>query len=196
MSLDSSELFVAGRGAMYRCPLGTAQPAAPDAVLDPECLHLGYFSTDGLEMPHDDSTNDIFGWQGSTLLRTIITESKVSASFTPLQTRGSVLETYYPGSEVTEVGSEHFELRVRPRIALPYTWIFDIFDGTRHIRYWFPRAEVTERGSLMFLNSEPIGYPMTVTFYPVPDPTDPTQQVIFVEMTTELAFAEGVVVTS
>lgn len=162
----ASEVLVAGTGGLYRAPLGTAKPADSTIALDPAFEGLGFFSSDGVPISFNDSVDNIIAWQGAVVVRSTITETLTTIAFTPIQTRGSVLETFHPGSVVTEPTTGNFEIAVKPRVATPQTWVFDAIDGTKHIRYYIPNGEVTERGEIMHANGEPIGYPMTITFYP------------------------------
>ncbi len=168
MSLNAAEVRVAGTGALYKAPLGTAEPATSIVALAADYENLGYMSSDGLGMSFEDSVNNTFAWQNAALVRTSRTETLTKLTFTPIQTRGSVLEAFHSGSQITEPISESGEYRmpIAPAIADPSTWVFDAIDGGIHMRYWIPNGEVTERGELMHVNGEPIGYPMTMTFYP------------------------------
>lgn len=162
----ASEVLVAGTGGLYRAPLGTAKPATSVIALDPDFEGLGYFKSDGVSIGFSDSVDNIIAWQGAVVVRSTVTETLTTVSFTPIQTRGSVLETFHPGSIVSDVGGGEFEMAVKPRVATPQTLVFDAVDGTKHLRYYIPNAEMTERGDQMHVNGEPIGYPMTWTFYP------------------------------
>ncbi len=188
MTLNAAEVRVAGTGALYKAPLGEAEPANSTAVLAANFEHLGYVSSDGVEMSFEDSVNNTFAWQNSALVRTSRTETLTKMTFTFLQTRGSVLEAFHSGSEITEPATGEYRLPIAPAVADPSTWIFDAIDGGIHMRYYIPNGEITERGSLMHVNGEPIGYPMTMTFYP-----DSSGNLAYL-LSNDAAMAEGVTI--
>lgn len=166
MALVASEVLVAGTGALYKGPLGTAEPATSVATVDPAFEHLGYFSADGVPISFEDSTDNTVAWQNAQVVRSTRTETLTKLTFTPIQTRGSVLEAFHAGSTMTEPTTGNFRLPVAPAVADPSTWVFDAVDGPKHLRYYIPNGEITERGEIMHANGTPIGYPMTMTFYP------------------------------
>lgn len=167
MALDATQVRVAGTGGLYKGPLGQAEPADSVVALDAAFLNLGYFSADGAVMGFSDTVNNTFAWQSAALVRTSRTETLTTLAFNPIQSRGSVLEAFHSGSQITEItpGSE-YRMPIAPAIADPASWVFDAIDGGLHYRYYIPNGEITERGDVMHLNGEPIGYPMTMTFYP------------------------------
>lgn len=188
MSLTASEVLVAGTGGLYKAPLATAQPADSSVALNAAYENLGYFTSDGVAISFEDSVNNTFAWQGSALVRSSRTETVTKLTFNPIQTRGSVLETFHSGSEVTLASAGNWEIQIKPATSDRATWVFDAIDGTKHQRWWIPNGEITERGDIMHQNGEPIGYPMTMTFYP-----DSTGVLAYL-MSDDSAFAQGVVI--
>lgn len=169
MSLSAPEVIVAGTGALYKAPFGTTAPATSDAALDAAYEHLGYFHSDGVPINFADSVDNIVPWQGASVVRSTRTETVATLTFQPIQTRGSVVEAFMLGSTLTEPSTDEFEMEVKPPVADPSAWVFDAFDGTKKLRWVINNGEVTERGEMMHKNGDPIGYPMTVTFYPDTD---------------------------
>lgn len=168
MAQVAAEVLVAGKGGLYKAPLGQAEPTGADSTLDAAYLNLGYFSSDGVPISFEDNTTNIVAWQGSVVVRSARTESLARIQFTPIQTRGSVVETFFAGSEMAAHPTEsgQFRMPIKPLEADPSTWVFDAIDGTKHLRWWIPNGEVTERGDVMNVSGEAIGWPLTVTFYP------------------------------
>lgn len=166
MSTVASEVLVAGTGALYKGPFGTAAPADSQAVLDAGFENLGYFSSDGVPINFADSVDNIVPWQNAQVVRSTRTETLTTLAFMPIQTRGSVLEAFHAGSVMTEPTPGEFLMDIVPAVADPSTWLFDAFDGTKKMRWYIPNAEITERGEIMHANGSPIGYPMTITMYP------------------------------
>ncbi len=166
MTTVASEVLVAGTGALYKAPLGTTAPATHAAALDAAFENLGYFTSDGVPINFADSVDNIVAWQSAQVVRATRTETLTTLSFTPIQTRGSVLEAFHAGSVLTEPSADEYLMNIVPAVADPSAWIFDAFDGTKRMRWSIPNGEITERGEIMHANGSPIGYPMTITFYP------------------------------
>lgn len=162
---EALNVKVFGDGNLYRAPLGTAKPANTQATLDAAYESLGFFNADGVVMSFSDNVQKHYGWQRSQLVRTARTETDTMVAFTPLETNRTVLETFHNGSTVAVNGSE-WEMAIKAPTSVRYSWVFDAFDGTDHKRYYIPIGEITERGDLMYKNGDPVGYPMTMSFYP------------------------------
>lgn len=169
-NLLAEEVRVGITGAVYKAPAGTAKPADSTAVLAADYIGMGYVSEDGVTENHDDSTSQIVAWQGAVVVRSVRTDSTSTMAFQLIQTRGSVLEAFHPGSNMTEPTAGNFELEVKPPGADPAVWLFDVVDGDKHIRIWCGNSELTERGEVVYSNGgDPIGYSFTVTCYPDDD---------------------------
>lgn len=166
MALDAPQVRVGITGQLYKAALGSPEPTTSTSVLDSAYVGLGYFNDEGTTESWSDSVDNIVAWQGATVVRSSVTESVGTLSFTPIQTNAAVLQAFHRGSTITEPTAGNFRMEVKPIEADPSTWVFDAIDGSKHIRIWVPNASVTERGDVVYANGEPIGYPMTITFYP------------------------------
>lgn len=126
----------------------------------------GYANEDGLTENHDDSVDTVVAWQGAVVVRSIRTESVMTMEFTLLQTRGSVLELFHPGSHVEANGDGEYVMHVKPPTAERREFVFDMVDGDTLTRYYIGAGELTERGEVPHSNGDPTQYPMTITCYP------------------------------
>lgn len=161
----SSEVRVGLTGQLFRAPAGTPAPATATEVLDADFVGLGYFTEDGVTAAFDDSVEHIYPWQGNSPVRSVRTQVLHTIQFTPIQTRGNVLEAYHPGSVMTEPSPGQFRMEIKPLVPDRVTWVFDVLDGDIHMRFYYGAGEITQRGEIMFVKGEPIGYPMTMTAY-------------------------------
>lgn len=169
-NLLAEEVRVGITGAVYKAPASTAKPATSVAVLAADYTGMGYVNEDGLTENHEDSTSQIVAWQGAVVVRSVRTDSTATIAFTLIQTRGSVLEAFHPGSQMTEPTAGNFELEVKPPEVDRGVWLFDVVDGDKHIRIYCGDAEVTERGEVVYSNGgDAISYPFTLTCYPDAD---------------------------
>ncbi|WP_171110636.1 MULTISPECIES: phage tail protein [unclassified Streptomyces] len=168
MALVADEVRVAISGELLSAPRGTAAPTNASDPLDPAFKGHGYVSEDGVTENWDDSTDNIVAWQNAVTVRAARTESTLTLACTLIQTRGSNLEFFYPGSQVEANGGE-WKIDVKPPTSDPRAFVLNVLDGTDLIRIYVGNAELTERGEVMYQNGEPIGYPVTVTAYPDDD---------------------------
>ncbi|MET9953506.1 hypothetical protein ABZ135_18415 [Streptomyces sp. NPDC006339] len=165
MSLDASEVRVAITGELLSAPLGTTAPTNASSALPAAWLGHGYVSDDGVTENWDDSVDNIVAWQNATTVRAARTESTLTLACTLIQTRGSNLELFYPGSQVVSSGAE-WKIDVKPPTSDRRSFVLDVIDGNELIRIYLPNAELTERGEVPYQSGEAVGYPVTITAYP------------------------------
>lgn len=162
---DAAAVRVALTGAVLTAPLGSTVPVNPTSAWDAAFVELGYVSEDGVTESYSDDTNEIKAWQRGATVRTVITGSTATFHFTAIETNREVLSRYHKGSAITD-GTGFSSIAVVGAAPDLRAWGFDVIDGADHIRLVLARAEVTERGDIVYNNSDPIGYEMTVTAYP------------------------------
>jgi hypothetical protein len=169
MTLLASEVRVAITGEMFSAPAGTALPDDVTTPLTEDFIGHGYVDEDGIVESWDDSVQNITAWQNATVVRAARESSVGTFKLVLIQTRGSNLELYYPGSVVEANGAGEWKLDVLPANADPRVFVFNVVDGDKIERIVLGNAEVTERGDVVRKNGEPIGYEITVTLYPDDD---------------------------
>lgn len=167
MALNAGAVRVGITGELYSAPLGTARPADSTEALNASYVGLGYVSEDGVTEAPDDSVERIVAWQGATVVRSVHNESSVTIQCVLIETKGAVLELYHKGSEVEIVSAGEWKLDVVPPTEDRRQFVLDVIDGTKHVRFDIGDGEVTERGEIVYANSEEIGYDVTITCYPV-----------------------------
>lgn len=166
MALDATKARVGVTGAIYAAPLGSTAPTDATTALAAAYLDVGYIGEDGIEESWDDSVQRFVAWQNATVIRTSVTDSVGTLAFTMLETKKTTLELFYRGSTVTNPSGSIYKMSVKPIVAAPKAWVFDSIDGAKLIRTYIGNGEITERGSIMWSNSEMVAYPVTLTFYP------------------------------
>ncbi|MEU2180114.1 hypothetical protein [Streptomyces thermolilacinus] len=165
MALVAEEVRVAITGELFSAPRGTAAPTNAASPLDPAYTGHGYVSEDGVTENWDDSVDNIVAWQGATTVRAARTESTLTIACTLIQTRGSNLELFYPGSSVEANGAE-WKLDVKPATSDPRVFVLNVVDGSNLIRIHIGNGELTERGEIPYQAGEAIAYPVTITAFP------------------------------
>lgn len=166
MSLNAAAVRIGITGELYAAAVGTAAPTSSTSSLDAGYVGMGYVSEDGVVETYDDTVEDIVAWQNATVVRSVTTESKATLQLTLIETKGAVLELYHKGSTVEAVGAGEWKIDVKAPGADERAFVLDVIDGSKHIRFYVPRGEVSERGEITYANGEPIGYQITITCYP------------------------------
>lgn len=169
MALVASEVRVAITGEMFSAPAGTTQPTNSSTALSASFIGHGYVGEDGVTESWDDSVENIVAWQNATVVRAARTSSVATFGLKLIQTRGSNLELFYPGSTVEDNGANEWKIAVLPANADPRVFVFNVVDGQKVERIVIGNGEVTERGDVVRKNGEPIGYEVTITAYPDDD---------------------------
>jgi hypothetical protein len=163
MAADSTNVDVAVTGAVSYAPVATTPPTDAETPLAVAFLDTGYISDDGVSEAIDTSTSNLVAWQGSAVVRTVVTESSISVTFTMIETNENSVGLFYAAQVDGSDGSVEIDpskLGGRRRLVLDYV------DGDKFVRLFLPQAEVTERGEVTYASGEAVGYQVTVTGYP------------------------------
>lgn len=167
MSLNSAAVRIGITGELYADADGTADaPTDSTGTLDTDFIGLGYVSEDGVTETYDDTVEDITAWQNATVVRSTTTASKATLQMTLIETKGKVLELFHKGSTVEVVDTGEWKIDVKAPDTDRRSFVVDVIDGTKHVRFYVPDGEVTERGEITYANGEPVGYNITITCYP------------------------------
>lgn len=166
MPLTASEVRVGITGQLYTAPLGSTAPTDATTALVAAFVGLGYVSEDGVTEAHDDSVENITAWQNAVVVRSAVSSSASTLACMLIQSNVNVLTRFHRGSAMTEVAAGNYRLDVKPIVADPRMWVFDVVDGTKLERILVGLGEITERGELQYANGQPLGYPIKITAYP------------------------------
>jgi hypothetical protein len=168
MSLAADEVRVGITGELFSAPTGSTAPTDSSTALDAAFLGHGYVSDDGVTETWDDSVDTIVAWQNATTVRASRTESTMTLACTLLQTRGSNLELFYPGSSV-EANGDEYKIEVKPPTSDRRAFVLNVIDGDDVIRIYVGNGELTDRGDVPYKNGDAVMYPVTITAFPDAD---------------------------
>lgn len=166
MALLSAAVRVGITGEMYSAPTATAAPTTSVSSLNAAFVGLGYVSEDGVTEAYNDTVENIISWQGATVVRANTTESTATLQLRLIETKGETLELYHKGSTVDVVSAAQWKIDVKTPQPDVRSFVLDVLDGTKHLRIYVARGEVTERGEIVYANGEAIGFEITITCYP------------------------------
>jgi hypothetical protein len=164
MATDASKVDVAVTGVVAFAPVGSEAPTDADGQLGVAWRDVGYISEDGVTEAPTRSVETIVAWQNADVVRSVVTESSMTISFTMIETNENSVELFY-GAAVGVDGSVEINPGQTSRIAL----VVDYVDGDKAVRLYIPEAEVTELGEVTLASGSPVGYNVTVTGYPSAD---------------------------
>ena len=158
---DAANARVAVAGAWYTAPSSATGPTSAESALPAEFVNVGYLSEDGTSRATDRSSENLRGWPGNALLRSVVTESTLTYTFTLVETTRTTIELA-TGAEIGDDGTYDVDPAATGGRR---QFVFDIIDGDKIERRWLPDAEVTEVGETNFGGTDLIAYEITVTAY-------------------------------
>lgn len=165
MSLLATAVRVAISGELYVAPTTTAAPTTSVSSLNAAFVGLGYVSEDGVTEAYDDTVEEIVAWQGARVVRAVTTSSKATLQCTLIETKGETLKLYHKGSSVAVVSAGQWKVDVVGATPDPRSFVFDVLDGSKHVRLYVANGEVTERGEIKYASGDAIAYDITITCY-------------------------------
>ena len=162
--LNASRLLQAGsdEDAVFIGPVGTQMPTAMK-TFDPAFKHIGWLGEDGFKATPNDSAEDFKGHQGGRVIKTEITESKTSVSFTALETSLQTLGFQFDikksqkGSGFTTHTMS--SARTVKNVALVFYWEA----GGHQYQLACPTVQITERSEITIGRKEVTAYAITAT---------------------------------
>lgn len=167
MALSSDNVRVAVTGKVYVGPTTADAPTSSASVLDTDFVELGYIGESGVTESRSRSTSDIKAWQNGDVVRTVVSEGKITYKFVLIETTKTGMETFY-GATTAGATPTDGRLDVVPTATGGRkSFLFDIEDGAEDLRAYVKQGEVTEVGDVVYQSGQPIGREVTVTAYPV-----------------------------
>lgn len=163
MALNSANVRVAVTGEVSVGPIASAAPTGTASALT-GFTGLGYVSEDGVTETRDRSSDTIKAWQNNDTVRTVVTESSLTYSFTLLETNKATVELFY-GTAVTSTATEGNLTIIPSSTGGRKSFVIDVVDGAELIRTYIPSGEITEVGDRVYSGGEAIGYEVTITAY-------------------------------
>lgn len=166
MALDASNAAVAVSGEVFVGDLDSAVPTGVD--FDPIAagyVGLGYLSEDGFEITPETSSENLVGWQNAAVLRTIITEASITATFTMVEIKEETVETYWGTTVDPVTGSYDIDPGAT---GGKKKWLFQVIDGDEAELGCYV-GEISGREAITNQSGQLVGMGVTVTFTPHTD---------------------------
>lgn len=158
---DPTELVVASNGQWSVAPVGTPLPVSPVAALNAAFVGLGYLTEDGATLTVTPEVSDFGAWQSRDPIRREMTAREVQIAGALQQWNEDTVPFAFGGGAITSpsAGIYRFDL---PEGALDErAVVLDAVDGANHLRWVFPRGNVTEAVESQFQRSATALLPIT-----------------------------------
>lgn len=154
--------------------VATHNPTTPGTITAPTnassalaggFLQVGAISSDGLTEATSQDRTDVFIWQGNALARRIPGQFAKTFTFAAAETSLVNLGIQFPGSTITAT-TEGASVAEKPPSTDIRAWVLHGMDGaTRAQRVYLPKAEVTERGDVVWSSENITVYEWTLSAY-------------------------------
>ena len=140
-SPNSGQVRVAGTGAIWRAPAGTATPTDSTTAWNAAFQNLGY-CTEGFTTTPNYKATQIRGWQSLSVLRNITTEFDFKFGFELLQTNIATLALAWGGATITAGTAGAYTLALPADPATEFVFGIDWSDGATNQRIVISRASL------------------------------------------------------
>jgi hypothetical protein len=161
MALDADNVVVAITGAVYAAPLGTTAPTDYATALNAAFKDLGYLGEDGVSITPNEASKKLKAWQNGQTVKTIRKGEDITVAFELIELRSEDAQKAYWGEGAT-VASGGLTVTVTDLSgSTPIMLVVEAHDGDVGTRYFFPKATLSERGTISLLSDNYQAMPVT-----------------------------------
>lgn len=156
--IKSTEIRVAGKGAIWKAPVGTVLPTDESTAWGTGFVNLG-FADDGFHVKQDYKTTELAAWQSLDPVRILVDALARTVSFTSLQSNADTVGMAWGGAAIVPSTGGKYTLNlpdpsVVPEFALGLDWT----DGATTQRLAIPRAALVTLPQLDYTRKDAVKY--------------------------------------
>jgi hypothetical protein len=162
---DNVRVYGSLNDAIWVAPLGTLLPTTLELDLPDPWVPLGWLGTDGIPLSLSTDVERFKGHQGGATIRTKVTGTEKSVSFTALEETPVVVKMYHDAGDPVVTGTGETAVA---RVDLPeavgvqaFACVIQLQDEGVTKFYCLERLEISGREDLAHTNSELTGYGMS-----------------------------------
>lgn len=159
MALSADNVTIAATGAVYVAPAGTSGPSSYSSTLNAAFKDVGYLSEAGVTITPNESVTKLTAWQNGETVKTVRRGADITVSFEMIEAQSEDAQKVYWGSgaTVTTGAVDVTSLSGVEAVAI----VIDAVDGTQGVRYYFPKAVLSDRGAINLIGTNYVMYPVT-----------------------------------
>jgi hypothetical protein len=147
MALEPTHVTVAGTGAVYVAPEGTALPSGLAVPIAP-WEDVGYVGEDGVSFTFSRDQEEINAWQSADPVRVLITNEPKTIEYELLEFDRASLLLAFRGGAFTGVSAPYTYTPPDAGVSDVRAMLIDGKDGAQSFRFCFPRVQL--QGDLEF----------------------------------------------
>lgn len=165
VDIDLIRAYTDGLVATHAPGATVTAPTDATTALNASFVEVGAVSEDGITEATSQDRTDVFIWQRNALARRIPGQFTKTFTFAAAETSLFNLGLQYPGSTVTST-VEGASVEEKPPTTDIRAWVLHGTDGAdRAQRVYLPKAEVTERGDVVWSAAGVTVYEWTLSAY-------------------------------
>lgn len=167
MAVDTDFSLAMSDGIASVAPTGTAAPDDLTTLTTP-WVDLGALTTDGLVQAMGETRTDFKRWGSIAKYKSVVTDVAFTFDVAFLESNSAVLGLFYKVTDPAPDGTTNIVTVDADTTGKQdvRSWVFDVMEGTNHIRFYLPTAEITARKNVTYKTDTQVEYGVTVTAYP------------------------------
>jgi len=157
---NPQDVIVAGTGAVYVAPEGTALPADLADLVSP-WTDVGYVSEDGVTFTFSREQEEVNAWQVSTPVRVLVTNEPIAIAFELIQFDRLTVQLAFRGGDFAGSSAPFTYTPPDAGQSDVRALAVDAVDGDYEFRFAFPRVQISEDVEFSLVRSDAVRLPLT-----------------------------------
>lgn len=158
-----------GTGLAWFAATGSPAPTDATTALAAAFKNAGMITDNGVVQKFSESSKTVKAAGSTAIQRTLVTDDSFMFDIEFLENNARAKEVYSRkpiGSITPTVGTGAFSVTYGLYTRQLYAGVFDMIDGSNHVRLYCPTIETTARKDTTYNNANPATFGVTVTAYP------------------------------
>lgn len=158
-----------GLGLVWMAATGSTAPTDATSALAAAWKNMGGQTEAGITINQSTTTTKLKFYGSPSVQRTLVTDQETTIDIVMSETSARTQELYWRkaiGSITPTAVTGAFSTTGGTYTRQLYAAVFDIVDGTNHIRCYCPQVEVTGQQAVKVANSASIDWGVTLSAYP------------------------------